>query len=190
MQIIIFIIIIIIIIKIASNKVKEKVKKIVQTTTPEEVILLDVIVFKYLGHQNNDAIHIMPVLKNNITNKVYIPIPEGYYGNILASYVAINGSALKIKLKNIGRKEVEFGTKGRIFIEQEYGIMETVSNKVNMNHNEYLYEGSISNTTCPLSRGIIYNMTNNNILNELNNAILFKGIVDFDTEEVFRKYIK
>ena len=132
----------------------------------------------------------MPVLKNNLTNKVYIPIPEGYYGNIQASYAAINGCAPKIKLKNIERKEVAFGTKGRMFIEQECGIITTMSNKVNMNNMEYIYEGNINNTTYPLKRGIIYNMTNNNIANELNNAILIKGIIDFDTEEVFRKYLK
>ena len=55
---------------------------------------------------------------------------------------------------------------------------------------DYIYEGNVFNTTGTIKSGLVYNMTDSNILSELNNAILYKGIADFDTEDVFREYFK
>jgi hypothetical protein len=190
MELLLFIIIVIIVLKYVSKKTKEKLKVLVNTTKPEGVVLIDVIILKIIKDNKEDRTVFLPILKNNFTNKVYIPVENGNYGNILISYAGVIGKAPKITLRNLKKENIEFGTKGRLFIEQECGTITVDNNKVTIGNYGYIYEGNIFNTTGTIKSGIIYNMTDSNILSELNNAILYKGIADFDTEEVFREYFK
>lgn len=190
MEILIFIIIVIIVLKIVSKKTKERLKVLINTKKPEEVVLVDVLILKYIKENGKDRTIFMPILKNNFTNKVYLPIKTGNYGNIQTSYTALVGQTPKIQLRNLKKENIEFGTKGRLFIELECGNISVTNNKIIINNQEYTYEGNIFNTTGVIKNGIAYNMTNNNILEEINNAILYKGIADFDTEEVFKEYFK
>lgn len=190
MGIIIFIIALIITLKIISKNMKEKLKVMINNTTPENVILMDILIFKYVKSNKKSKLVFMPVLKNISTNEIYIAIKGGNYGNVFVNYSSIVGKTPTISVKNIKKENIPFGTQGRLFIEQRCGNISVVNNKFTINDIDYIYEGNIFNTTGTIKNGLMYNMTNNNIAEIMNNAILYKGIADFDTEETFKEYFK
>ena len=190
MEILISIIIVIIVLKVISNKMKEKLKVLINTVKPESVVLVDLVVLKYIKKNGKDKTIFMPVLKNNMTNKIYLPIKSGDYGNILISYTALIGQTPKVSLMNLKRENINFGTQGRLFIEQECGNIHVEGNKVIIENREYIYQGNFFNITGTPKNAMIYNITDNNILEILNDATLYKGVADFDMEGILKEHIK
>lgn len=187
--VLIFLMFIILIIYIAVKNRKEKMRKIVNMVSPQTVVLVDMIIYSTV--RNNDShVNIMPVLKNTFTNKVYTPHITGNYGTIISTYSYIIGRPIKTMIRNLNKNELQFGVKGRLFIEQECENIKVMGNTIIINNKEYEYVGNISTTTTGVKRGVVYNMAYEcEILKELNEAIVYKGIADFDTEDVFRKFL-
>lgn len=187
--ILIFLMFIIFIIYIAVKNRKEKMRKIVNTVSPQTVVLVDMIIYNTVRNNESDT-HIMPVLKNTFTNKVYTPHITGNYGTIVSTYSYIIGRTPKIVSRNLNNNELQFGMKGRLFIEQEIENIKIMGNTIIINNKEYVYGGNINTTTGGVRRGVVHNMSYDcDILKELNEAIVYKGIADFDTEDVFRKFL-
>lgn len=180
---IILLIVVVFVFKIKEHK--KKCKNIIQSTTPQTVILKDIVVYQRKASKSNLLI-IAPVLKNTFTNKVYVPIKSGDYGNLQIPYTAIINCKPQISIKNFKNQPVELSKKGRLFIEKECGTIKINNNKITIENIEYEYVGKMIN----INNFQLSNMNEENILSELNEAILYKGIADFDDIGFIEEYYK
>jgi hypothetical protein len=183
--IVIIISILVIVFMTKISKHKKKCKNIIQSTSPQTVILKDIVVYKRKASKSNLLI-IAPVLKNSFTNRVYIPTAMGNYGNLLTPYTFITNKPPKISIINFKNQPVEFTKKGRLFIEEECGKIRVNNKKITIENIEYEYVGKLVN----INNFQLSNVNETNILEELDGAILYKGIVDFDEEGFIEEYYK
>lgn len=171
-------------IKTISGPIKKRIKEIVSVGNRYKVKLIDLIIV-----DNNRAFSILPVLKDEWSGKIYIPAPKRNYGCLMISYIHPINSTPTIKIKNLNKELVEIGQEGTLYAEAELSIVSTNNAIITMNNQEYEYKGNIYKDTGKDSTGI-YNVTDNNLLDIINGAILYSGVADFDKEGKLIEYAK
>lgn len=177
------ILIIILIVIIALKLNKKSMKKIIETVNPIWVKFIDVLIIKVSTGEDDITIY-LPVFQNNKDNKVYIPSQWGNYGYLTTTMEGIFSENPKIVSKNIKKEIVEYGKEGRLYIEKEKETVKIEDNIVTIERRKLTFKGKIekiAQTNC------IYNVSNDNILEKINGAIIYKGIVDFDMEGILKE---
>jgi hypothetical protein len=79
---------------------------------------------------------------------------------------------------------VEYGKEGRLYLEKEKGTVKIEDNIVTIDHHKLTFKGKLEKIT---QTNCIYNVSNDNILETLNGATMYKGIVDFDMEGILKE---
>lgn len=165
---------------------KKKMRKIMQSVSPMWIEYYDVLVYRYSDGENTYT-KTLPILKNKRDNSFYIPSIYGDYGYLNINVEDSYTENPKVVSKNIKKENVEFNKQGRIYIEKEKGKVTIDNNIINIDGKKLTYEGIINGK---LAYDKAYSTKNENILEELNGAIIYCGILDFDMEGVLIEHLQ
>lgn len=180
----------IIVFKWVSSKVyrtiQNKALKIIESKPSISVTLYDVLV---LRTRQQKEIRYLPILKDKKQNTFYIqsPYERYHYLQIFLDLKKLYEIPVKIICKNLSNYIVEYDQEGRLYINNMKGTVKIKNNEIDILGETYYYEGKIE---VPPVAQVAYSVKNENILNELNNAVIYYGIEDFDKEGVLKDYIK
>ena len=163
--------------RIKREKIKKKLNEIKSIT----VELYDILVVK-----TKEGIKCLSVLKDE-QNKLYVQSPNVDYG-LLDSYYASGALDSKqvVIIKNLKRESVEFGTKGKLYIEEK-SILQADGRMLLIESYYVCFKGTIDEYP---QENIIYSVKNEYLSKELKNATIFRGITIFDKDEVINEYFK
>lgn len=165
---------------------KKKMRKIMQSVSPMWIEYYDVLVYRYSDGENTYT-KTLPILKNKRDSSFYIPSIYGDYGYLNINVEDSYTENPKVVSKNIKKENVEFNKQGRIYIEKEKGKVTIDNNIINIDGKKLTYEGIINGK---LAYDKAYSTKNENILEELNGAIIYYGILDFDMEGVLIEHLQ
>lgn len=157
----------------------ERIKRIMTESKPIEVNLYDVLIYEYsTGEDNIKAF--CPVLKDISSGKLYIRKPKEDLGNInIIWHIIYKDTPIEIKSKK--GKPIDSKTKGLLYIDKQEKL-NINKNKLNLMDCEYEYKGNMKEMKPLGSLKDIYSMTNDNLLDELNDAYVFEGVIEFDAD--------
>lgn len=176
---------VILIIFIVVKSSKNHMKKILETISPIWVEFIDILVLQ-ISTGEGTLIAYYPVFKNKKDNKIYITSRFGNYGYFQPTTEGYFTDNPKIVYKNIKKEIVEFNKEGRLYIEKEKDTIKVENETIIIEGRKVSYAGKYQKT---LKLNHIYNISNDNILEIINGAVIFNGIADFDMEGVLREYI-
>lgn len=163
------------------NIKKEEYKKIPST----RVELHDLLHIMRRGRKNTKS-DFIAVYKDLSTNQFYVAARKAYLANPLIAYAHIIGSAPKITVRSLNQKQIEPQAKGDLHISARLGSVIAESNMVTIEGMRYEYKGSVHNLTSLNLRGqpeIRNSVENNRIIEELNNATVIEGLIEFDIDK-------
>ena len=164
---------------------KKKMRNIIQTTSPIWVEYYDVLIYRYSDGENTHT-RILPILKSK-DNKFYIASNYGNYGYLNINVEDAYTENPKVVSKNIKKELIEFNKQGRIYIEKEKDKVLIENNIINIDGRKMTYEGKMNGK---LLFNKAYSAVNENILEELNGATIYYGILDFDMEGVLIEHLQ
>lgn len=163
------------------NIKKEEFKKIPST----RVELYDLLHIMRRGRKNTKS-DFIAVYKDLTTNQLYVAARKAYLANPLISYSHITGRAPSIIVRSHNQKQVEPSAKGDLHISTRLGNVIAESNMVTIEGIRYEYKGSVHNLTTLNLKGqpeIRNSVENNRIIEELNNATIIDGLIEFDIDK-------
>ena len=160
---------------IIIKKIKEKnyVDKLRKTIKPKEVIFYDKLLINYGRKKKEEKFEYIVVFKDD-KNKIYMAKIKKLFGDYKYEGKNIN---LELFLNN---KKIEIGTKCNIYIDDDYGytIYDEISRKFIIDKHVLREEEKNANSFF-LSPNYIKNLYSNNDIKMYDDAIYFKGIIDF-----------
>lgn len=158
---------------------KERIKRILTETKPIEVNLYDVLIYEYTDGENNYKAF-CPVLKEISSGKLYIRKPKTDLGNLnIIWHIIYKDTPIEIKSKK--GKPINQKTKGLLYIDTKEKL-NINKNKIDLITEEYEYKGNMKEMKPLGSLKDIYSMTNDNLIEELNDAEIFEGVIEFDAD--------
>lgn len=163
------------------NIKKEEFKKIPST----RVELHDLLHIMRRGRKNTKS-EFIAVYKDLTTNQLYVAARKAYLANPLISYSHITGRAPSIVVRSHNQKQIEPQSKGDLHISTRLGNVITESNMVTIEGIRYEYKGSVHNLTSLNLKGqpeIRNSVENNRIIEEINNAEIIDGLIEFDIDK-------
>lgn len=169
----------------AVKSQKKNIKKIMQTTSPIWVKIIDVLIYK-VSSGDDDITLYLPVYQNKRDNKVYITSRWGDHGYVYPRIEGLFSSTPKVVIKNLKKENLEFNKEGRLYIEKEKETIKIEDNKILLDGRKLQYSGKFKDR---VNFGEIYSVNNDNILELINGATLYCGIADFDMEGVLIEYL-
>ena len=169
----------------AVKSQKKNIKKIMQTTSPIWVKIIDVLIYKVSSGEDDITLY-LPVYQNKRDNKVYVTSRWGNHGYVYPRIEGLFSSTPKVVIKNLKKEDVEFNKEGRLYIEKEKETIKIEDNKILIDGRKLQYSGKFKDR---VNFGEIYSVNNDNILELINGSTLYCGIADFDREGVLIEYL-
>ena len=169
----------------AVKSQKKNMKKIIQTTSPIWVKIIDVLIYKVSSGEDDITLY-LPVYQNKRDNKVYVTSRWGNHGYVYPRIEGLFSSTPKVVIKNLKKEDLEFNKEGRLYIEKEKETIKIEDNKILLDGRKLQYSGKFKDR---VNFGEIYSVNNDNILELINGATLYYGIADFDMEGVLIEYL-
>lgn len=158
---------------------RERIKRILTEVKPIEVNLYDVLIYEYSNGEDTMKAF-CPVLKEISSGKLYVRKPKGDLGNIdIIWHIIYKDSPIEIKSKK--GKQIDSNMKGYLYVDTKESLVIN-DNKLNLLNGEYEYKGNMKDMKSFQSVNKIYSMNSENILEELKDAYVFEGIVEFDAD--------
>jgi hypothetical protein len=158
---------------------KERINRILTETKPIEIRFHDLLIYEYSNGE--DTIRAFcPVLKDINSNKLYIRKPNEDLGKISITWHIIYKET-PIEIKSKTGKKIDSNIKGYLYIDKQEQL-QINKNKINLLSSEFEYKGNMKEMKTFNSLNDIYSMTSENILEELKDAYVFEGIIDFDID--------
>ena len=164
---------------------KKNMKKIIQTTSPIWVKIIDVLIYKVSSGEDDITLY-LPVYQNKKDNKVYVTSRWGDHGYVYPRIEGLFSSTPKVVIKNLKKEDLEFNKEGRLYIEKEKETIKIEDNKILIDGRKLQYSGKFKDR---VNFGEIYSVNNDNILELINGSTLYCGIADFDMEGVLIEYL-
>lgn len=169
----------------AVKSQKKNMKKIIQTTSPIWVKIIDVLIYKVSSGEDDITLY-LPVYQNKKDNKVYVTSRWGDHGYVYPRIEGLFSSTPKVVIKNLKKEDLEFNKEGRLYIEKEKETIKIEDNKILIDGRKLQYSGKFKDR---VNFGEIYSVNNDNILELINGSTLYCGIADFDMEGVLIEYL-
>ena len=169
----------------AVKSQKKNMKKIIQTTSPIWVKIIDVLIYKVSSGEDDITLY-LPVYQNKKDNKVYVTSRWGDQGYVYPRIEGLFSSTPKVVIKNLKKEDLEFNKEGRLYIEKEKETIKIEDNKILIDGRKLQYSGKFKDR---VNFGEIYSVNNDNILELINGSTLYCGIADFDMEGVLIEYL-
>ena len=125
------------------------------------------------------------VYKETLNNKYYISGMNSYLSNPLVTYMQLMGHEPSITVQTANRKQIEPHAKGRLYIAKELGNVTVNGDIIFIENVSHRYKGLIYE---PNSLNVMKNLEirntveTNKILEEINNATLIEGLIEFDVD--------
>lgn len=161
------------------NERKERIKRILTETKPIEVNLHDVLIYEYSNGEDNVKAF-CPVLKEISTGKLYIRKPKEDLGNLnIIWHIIYKDTPIEIKSKK--GKVIDSKTKGFLYVDKKEKL-NINKNKLDLLIGEYEYKGNMKEMKTFNSLKDIYSMTSSNLIEELNDAYIFEGVIEYDAD--------
>lgn len=159
----------------------EEFKKIPST----RVELYDLLHILRRGRKNSKS-EFIAVYKDLATNQLYVAGRKSYLANPLIAYTHFIGNAPKIVVRSHNQKQIEPTAKGDLHISTRLGSVISESNMITLDGIRYEYKGSVHELTSLNAKPqpeIRNSVENNRIIEELNNATVIDGLIEFDIDK-------
>lgn len=166
-----------------NDQRNKKIKAIVASSPQKEVILYDVMLIEQRQGDVTKCLY-MPVLKEKTTGKIYISHPHSYLGELLVTYTQFSGSEPKIKITSPKGKLLEPYTQGYLYLKGEMGTVQVINNQICINEFKCdflgnFYKKELSNGSYTAQ---VYNIVSKNFMQDIEGAIIYEGVSDFDMD--------
>ena len=171
-----------------SSKIEaiKKTYKIKNEILPREAILVDMLIYvKDWSMRDNPGkyrLHFYPIIKELLTNKIYI-IPEEYnYSNYRISFRYWTFLSFKFKFNMVSYKgkSINIGDKVNFYLNNEFNKCEVIDNKILINETKSVYYGKCDTEVNHNFDSLFFNSYYDNILEILKETIICEGIIDID----------
>ena len=160
-------------------------KEILRNVTPHNAILYDILIYKYFTSTNGSyeaRYKLYPIILDKVNNKKYVSFGDYNFGLYGYTYELFVLSNLKFELTSKHNKKVNIGDSCKIYINREIEKLYTENNTVKLVDKQCKYIDKVENSKIidQLGYNLIFNVSSENFLDEINNITLFEGIIDFD----------
>lgn len=172
--------IIIFVAKIGKDKKQEELKlqNMFENIKPIRMNVIDIVVKK---DAITNKITIIPILKDKISNKIYISFNE-YSHNKFEDKLNIPDSEINfIKIQNENGIILEQKSEVLVYINREIDKVQTINQELIIDGFKYYYGGIISEQNeIDNRRPTLYNKYEKDFLNLINNAVYYEGAIELD----------
>lgn len=141
-------------------------------------------VIKKINNKSHDTP--IAVYKNRSNNKYYVVGLATYLANPLVSYIGHIKKPPEIIVQSHNKNRIEPQDKGTLYIAKELGNVSVNGDSVTIGNETYNYKGSIhvqnvfqTSKSFELRNSVV----TNKILDEINNATIIDGLIEFDIDK-------
>lgn len=167
----------------ADKKFNQKIENIKNTYPEVKGVIVDILIYEDLSQKEHKH-KFFPIVESFDDNKFYLFF-DGYgiknYTSSLSHFLLSN---LTYNLYSSKNKPIEVGNFVKFYIIQEISKLKNINGSIEINNKIYKYRGKLSdNNSLQFRSGIsLFNEKQDNFLDNVDNMVLFDGLIDFDAE--------
>ena len=151
---------------------------------PVKMVMVDVLIYK---RRQNDSYnyYCYPIMRDLSDGRLYVSFKNYSYGGYSCRCFdkLLPGQNFKTIIYSAGGREINFGDVANCYVNRKLGYLSSTEKKVIIDNWKYNYFGmtkDIHILGISLGHYDLLNVTSESFLDDVNNIILFEGIIDFD----------
>ena len=156
-------------IKMYNDKVEKP-----QHAKPKLMRVVDMLI--YPTNVRKAQFEIYPVLKDQITNEIYVSFASHGYGKYYYHYYK---NKKRIEIMKANGKVLEKHEEATLYLTKEIGKIIVDKNKVMIGGKEYKYVGQMNKKNIKIRKKRLYNLSSEKFLNDIHLATYYDGYVEF-----------
>lgn len=141
---------------------------------PMQMRVVDMLI--YPTNIQKGEFEIYPVLKDVLTNQIYVSFANHGYGKYYYHYYK---NTKRIEIKKANGTALERNDEATLYLRKELGRIVIEKDKVIIGAKEYKYIGQMNNKKTKLRKNKLYNLTIENFLQRINGSVYYDGYIEF-----------
>lgn len=141
---------------------------------PKLMRVVDVLI--YPTNVRKAQFEIYPVLKDQLTNEIYVSFDSHGYGKYYYHYYK---NKKRIEIMKANGKVLERHEEATLYLTKEIGKIVVDKNKVMIGGKEYKYVGQMNKKNVKIRRNKLYNLSSEKFLKDIHLATYYDGYVEF-----------
>lgn len=156
-------------IKMYNDKVEKP-----SLSKPKYMRVVDMLIYPINVRKNEFEIY--PILKDTLTNELYVSFNKHGYGKYYYHYYR---KEKRIEIRKANGKLLEKNDEATLYLTKEIGKVIVNKNKVMIGAKEYKYAGQMNDKKIKIRKNKLYNLTTNDFLKKIHCATYYDGYVEF-----------
>ena len=151
---------------------------------PVKMVMVDVLIYR-TKRGDNTVFYCFPIMKDLSDGRLYVSFYKYSYGSYLYRCFEkmLPGQEFKVIINSNSGREINFGDVANCYINRKLGTLSSNGKSIYIDNHDYKYDGMTKDANLlgiGFSSSLLMNVTNENFLCDVDNIILFEGIIDFD----------